>query len=205
MPLNYSTWLQESWACLSKDLWWYFRYRVLHPTDLFWILFTTAGKIPGSCKPLLFLLSFGWIVKKNKRKKRVNFVDIWQAHIVFHQCQNALFPPLTSRIPQFHLCLTNQCVFVIFSFPHLQDGTARSLESLMLLLEWTPSDFNVSDWLFLSFRGISDACFLCTVRVICTCKAKSVPPRETETGWLSANLTRSAYRACKLSLCPWWH
>lgn len=68
MPLNYSTWLQESWACLSKDLWWYFRYRVLHPTDLFWILFTTAGKIPGSRKPLLFLLSFGWIVKKTKEK-----------------------------------------------------------------------------------------------------------------------------------------
>lgn len=57
---------------LGKDLCWYFRCRALHPTDLFWIQFYTAGEIPGSWKPLLFLLLFGWLEKEKKKANKNN-------------------------------------------------------------------------------------------------------------------------------------
>lgn len=105
-------------------------------------------------------LSRSWSYLDDWKKSRVNFVDVWQAHIFFHHCQKPGLFALPSCIHQFHLLVTSFCLsFSVF----LRSETG---EQWILKFPYSISSANhlslmLSDWLFLSFREISDLCVSC--------------------------------------------
>lgn len=115
---------------LGKDLRGYFRCSEPPPTDLFWIQFNAAGEIPENrWKPLLLLFLFIWSKKQTNKQGKL-WISGRHIYFSFNVKMLDCFPALlyTPVIAVIQSCLLNQFLFVIFSLPHLQNRTARSLE-----------------------------------------------------------------------------